>query len=239
VAGSRSLELAGLHCHIGSQIFETAPYCEAARVMARLMKTVETQFGVKTPVLDLGGGFGVRYTPANDPADAGSFLADISHALEDECRQLGIPLPHVAVEPGRAIVASAGVTLYTVGAIKEIPGVRTYVAVDGGMPDNPRYALYGSEYTALVANRADRAPSRQVTIAGRCCESGDLIQEHTWIQEPETGDILAVLATGAYNYSMASNYNRVPRPAMVMVKDGNPRIIINRESYEDLIRNDI
>lgn len=143
------------------------------------------------------------------------------------------------IEPGRSIVASAGITLYTVGAVKEIPGVRSYVSIDGGMPDNPRYALYKADYTAVIANKANRPASRIMTIAGRCCESGDLIQENTALQECEHGDILAVLATGAYNYSMSSNYNRLPRPAVVMVKDGTSRVVVKAETYEDLNRNDL
>ena len=143
------------------------------------------------------------------------------------------------IEPGRSVVAPAGITLYTVGGVKEIPDVRTYVSVDGGMPDNPRYALYQAEYTALIANKADKPQDTIVTIAGRCCESGDLLQENTPLQRCGRGDILAVLATGAYNYSMSSNYNRLPRPAVVLVRKGESRVVVLGETYEDLIRNDI
>ncbi len=155
------------------------------------------------------------------------------------CKERNYELPFIYMEPGRSMVGSAGTTLYTVGAIKEIEGVRTYVTIDGGMTDNPRYALYQADYTAAVANRMDEPVDWTVTIAGRCCESGDLIQEDTRIQHCESGDLLAVFATGAYNYSMASNYNRLPRPAVVMTEEGKSRLVIRRESYEDLIKNDL
>ncbi len=237
--GCESLTLTGLHCHIGSQIFETEPFCEAARVMLGFMRKIKDEFGVELEKLNLGGGFGIRYIPEQDAKQPLAFLQDVSDAVRETCARLGLRQPAMLIEPGRSIVAPAGLTLYTVGSVKEIPGVRTYVSVDGGMPDNPRYALYGSEYTALIANRARDAADRQVTIAGKCCESGDLLQEGAMIQNPKPGDILAVLATGAYNYSMASNYNRIPRPAMVMVRQGEPRVIIRRESYADLVQNDL
>ncbi|MDD5796832.1 MAG: diaminopimelate decarboxylase, partial [Oscillospiraceae bacterium] len=151
----------------------------------------------------------------------------------------GIPVPYIYIEPGRSIVGEAGITLYTVGAVKTIPNVRTYVSVDGGMTDNIRYALYQSEYTVVNASKADKEPDQTVTVAGKCCESGDLIQENTKIAAAKAGDTLAVLSTGAYNYSMASNYNRIPKAAIVMVKDGKSRVVVKRESYEDLIKNDI
>ena len=159
--------------------------------------------------------------------------------VHQKCREQGLTVPKIYIEPGRSIVGEAGITLYTVGAIKEIPNVRNYVSIDGGMFENPRYALYQASYTCLVANKAGNPAEYTATIAGKCCESGDLIQENALIQPPEEGDILAVLSTGAYNYSMASNYNRNPRPACVMVSQGIPRVIIRRESYEDLVRNDI
>ena len=151
----------------------------------------------------------------------------------------GMKLPHIVLEPGRSIVASAAITLYTVGSVKEIPGFRNYVSVDGGMPDNPRYALYQSQYTAVVANRAAEARNYRATVAGRCCESGDLLGENMELQTPVRGDILAFLVTGAYNYAMASNYNRIPRPPVVFVKDGDARLVIRRESFEDLLRNEV
>jgi diaminopimelate decarboxylase len=228
----------GLHCHIGSQIFDAEPFCEAARVMLRFIKEIEDKFGAQTAVLNLGGGFGVKYTPQNEPSKPGDIIREVSAAVAAECAELGISRPKMVVEPGRAIIAPAGVTLYTVGCIKEIKGVRTYVSVDGGLTDNPRYALYRAEYTMLVANKAGEPANMKVTVSGRNCES-DPLQENTYIQQVAVGDILATLGTGAYNYSMASNYNRVPRPAMVMIKNGEAREIIRRETYEDIIKNDL
>lgn len=163
----------------------------------------------------------------------------VSQAVKAKAKEHAIPVPFIYIEPGRSIVGEAGITLYTVGGVKEIPNIRTYVSVDGGMCDNIRYALYQSEYTVITANKADKPADAVVTIAGKCCESGDLIQENTTIAKAQPGDILAVLSTGAYNYSMASNYNRIQKPPIVMVKDGKARLIVKRESYEDLLRNDI
>ncbi len=238
-AGYPNLILRGIHCHIGSQIFEIEPFCETARVMLRFIRAVKDEVGLEMDMLNLGGGFGVQYIPEHDPKQPVEFLKQVSAVVHEECARLGLRLPMMLIEPGRSIVANAGITLYTVGAVKPIEGVRTYVSVDGGLPDNPRYALYGSEYTSLIANRASAPADSMVTIAGTCCESGDLLQENTYIQTPSVGDTLAVLGTGAYNYSMASNYNRIPRPEMVMVKDGDARVIIRRESYADLIQNDV
>ena len=166
-------------------------------------------------------------------------LREISEKLTGLAGEFGIEVPKIIIEPGRALVAAAGVTLYTVGSVKTIPGYRTYVSIDGGMPDNPRYALYQSDYAALIASKAAEPASQRVTIAGRCCESGDLIQENAPLQSCRRGDILAVLVTGAYNYSMASNYNRIPRPAMVSVSGGKDRLVVRRESFEDLVRNEL
>lgn len=233
------LRLRGLHCHIGSQIFDTDPFCHAARVMVGFMGDIRRETGLSLPLLNLGGGFGIKYVQEDDPAAYESYMQQVSSAVHESCRQQGIPTPEVLIEPGRSIVASAGATLYTVGALKQIPGIRTYVSVDGGMTDNPRYALYGSKYEVVVCARAGERPAKTVTIAGKCCESGDLLAEGALIQECAPGDILAVLATGAYNYSMASNYNRIPRPAVILVRGGQPRLAVRRESYADLVRNDL
>ena len=166
-------------------------------------------------------------------------METVSRAVHKKCAEADYPIPKIYIEPGRSIVGEAGITLYTVGAVKEIPQVRNYVSIDGGMFENPRYALYQAEYTCLLGNRANDPADYLATIAGKCCESGDLIQENTLIQKPQSGDILAVLSTGAYNYSMASNYNRNPRPACVMVSKGKSRVIIRRETYEDLVLNDL
>ena len=233
------VELKGLHCHIGSQIFDEEPFIHAAETMLNFMAQIRDETGIVLTQLNLGGGFGIRYTEDDHPKAYGEYMKLVSGALHKRAKALQMPVPYLIIEPGRSAVASAGITLYTVGAVKDIPGIRTYVSIDGGMPDNPRYALYQAAYTAVVANKAAQPADRIYTISGRCCESGDLIQEHTPLQECEHGDILAVLATGAYNYSMSSNYNRLPRPAIVMVRDGQARIVVKAETYEDLNRNDL
>lgn len=234
-----NVELTGLHCHIGSQIFEISPFELAAEVMVKFITQIKQETGYEVKELNLGGGFGIQYRETDHPEAYGAYMKKVADVVNRTCQSCGIATPFIYIEPGRSIVGPAGVTLYTVGSIKTIENVRTYVAVDGGMVDNPRYILYQSEYEILVANHADKPRDFQATIAGRCCESGDLIQEHAMIQKPESGDILAVLATGAYNYSMASNYNRVPRPPIVMVKNGEPRLIVKRETYADLVCNDV
>lgn len=233
------VRLCGLHCHIGSQVMETEPFVHAAEVMLDFMGEIKAQCGVELAHLNLGGGFGIHYVEQDDAIPYERYMEAVSTAVHAKCRALGLATPEIFLEPGRSIVGEAGITLYTVGTIKEIPHVRNYVSIDGGMYENPRYALYQSDYTCIVANKADQPADYVATVAGKCCESGDLIQEHTQIQTPEEGDILAVLSTGAYNYSMASNYNRNPRPACVMVSQGKSRIVIKGETYEDLISKDI
>lgn len=233
------VQLKGLHCHIGSQILEVEPFVHAAEVMLELFSEIKNQLGVELGHLNLGGGFGVHYTQRDDAAPYEDYMAAVSARVHAKCEELGLTLPEIFLEPGRSVVAEAGVTLYTVGSIKEIPGVRNYVSIDGGMFENPRYALYQAEYTCLLANKADKPADYTATVAGKCCESGDLIQEHTPIQRPQEGDILAVLTTGAYNYSMASNYNRNLKPPCVMVAGGESRVVIKGETYEDLVRNDV
>ncbi len=230
-----AITLKGFHCHIGSQIFDDEPFVEAADVMLTFMRQVRETTGVTVGELNLGGGFGAMYTSDDTPKSREAVVRRAAEAVEQKAAALGFPCPFLVIEPGRSVVAEAGVTLYTVGHVKEIPGVRTYVSVDGGMTDNPRYILYQAPYTALIANRAGAPADKTVTIAGRCCESGDLLQENAPLQACEPGDTLAVLATGAYNYSMASNYNRLPRPAVVMTKDGKARVVVRAETYEDLI----
>ena len=231
--------LAGLHCHIGSQIFDIEPFADAARIMTEFIATIKKECGYEIKELNLGGGLGVRYTEYDREIDYAECIKDIAEVVKGLCAQNGIAMPRVILEPGRSLVAAAGITLYTVGGVKEIPGFKNYISVDGGMPDNPRYALYQSQYTALIANRADAPRDFRATLAGRCCESGDLLGENMEIQHAQRGDILAVLVTGAYNYSMASNYNRLPRPPVIMVKDGVDRVAVRRETYEDLTRNDV
>ncbi|MDO4563010.1 MAG: diaminopimelate decarboxylase [Clostridia bacterium] len=234
-----SICVAGVHCHIGSQIFEADPFEEAARVLMRFIAEIRDESGVELTELNLGGGFGVVYTPEDDPIEFGDYIEAVSRIVKTAAVEHSLKMPFIMMEPGRSIVAEAGITLYTVGAIKDIPEVRRYVTVDGGIGDNPRYILYGSKYAALIANKADAEVTQSVTIAGKCCESGDLIGENMPLADVSIGDILALLTTGAYNYSMSSNYNRNLRPAMVMVKDGRDRLVMKRETYEDIIRNDV
>jgi diaminopimelate decarboxylase len=207
--------------------------------MTRFVAQIKSECNYEIRELNLGGGLGVKYTEYDRDIDYAACVEQISGIVKSLCKQNGIALPRVLLEPGRSLVAAAGATLYTVGSVKEIPGFKNYISVDGGMPDNPRYALYGSQYTALIANRASDPRSFRATLAGRCCESGDLLGENMDIQKPIRGDILAVLVTGAYNYSMASNYNRIPRPPVIMIKDGVDRVAVRRETYEDIVRCDV
>lgn len=233
------IKLKELHCHIGSQIFDIDPFVHAAEVMMDFIKQIKDELNYTIEELNLGGGFGIRYIETDNPTGYDNYIKAVADVVYKKSNEYGIPVPFIYIEPGRSVVGDAGITLYTVGGIKEIPGVRTYVSIDGGMSDNIRYALYGADYTVLIADKANEPADNIVTVAGKCCESGDLIQENTHIQNVEVGDIMAVLSTGAYNYSMASNYNRIPRPAIVMVKDGKSRIIVKRETYADLTANDI
>lgn len=234
-----NVDLTELHCHIGSQIFDIDPFVKAAEVMMDFIGQIKRETGHLVTELNLGGGYGIKYTENDNPVPYDNYMAAVSKAVKAKAAENDIPVPFIYMEPGRSVVGEAGITLYTVGGRKEIPNVRTYVSVDGGMTDNIRYALYGSEYTVVNAGKADQKPNEKVTVAGKCCESGDLIQKDTPVADVQVGDILAVLSTGAYNYSMASNYNRNPRPAIVMVKDGKARLIVKRESYDDLVANDL
>ncbi|MBR6243585.1 MAG: diaminopimelate decarboxylase [Ruminococcus sp.] len=234
-----NVKLTGVHCHIGSQIFDIAPFEEAARVMLGFIAEIKKETGYEITELNLGGGFGIKYHNEHDPVPFETYLEKVSAVVKEECSRLGIARPFIYIEPGRSVAAPAGITLYTVGARKEIPNIRTYISVDGGMADSPRYILYGSEYEAIVANKASQERSEKVTIAGKCCESGDLIGENMSLQHAESGDIIAVCATGAYNYSMSSNYNRLQKPAVVFINNGESRIAVKRETLDDIIRNDI
>lgn len=233
------VELAGFHCHIGSQIFDREPFCLAVDIMTDFLADVKEKYGFVTPELNLGGGMAVRYLDTDAEADYKESILALGTHLRQRCSSLGIDVPRILMEPGRSIVADAGITLYTVGVKKEIEGVKTYVSIDGGMTDNPRFALYQAPYTVVCANRANDDCDGIYTVAGRCCESGDIIQENVSLPKVERGDILAVLATGAYNYAMSSNYNRLPRPALVMVDGERDYVAIRRESFLDLIKNDL
>lgn len=234
-----NVKVDGVHCHIGSQIFDIEPFCKAAEIMMDFIGDLKDKLNLEIDILNLGGGYGIRYTQSDDPVPYDEYMQHVSEVVKKTAEERNVKLPFIIMEPGRSIVSPAGITLYTVGGVKDIKNVRKYISVDGGMGDNPRYILYQSEYTAVVANNSNAENTEKVTIAGKCCESGDILLNDVMMPEIKVGDTLAVLATGAYNYSMASNYNRIPRPAMVAVSEGKSKVVIKRETYEDLIRNDV
>ncbi|MCT7960522.1 diaminopimelate decarboxylase [Laspinema sp. D1] len=227
----------GLHAHIGSQIFERQPHRDLAGVMVQWLKQAAA-YQLPVTELNVGGGLGIRYTESDDPPSIEEWVKGVSEAITEACESQQVALPKLLCEPGRSLIGPACVTAYTLGAQKQVPGIRTYLSVDGGMSDNPRPITYQSVYRAVVANRMSAPLTETVTIAGKHCESGDIVIHQASLPKTESGDILVVMTTGAYNYSMASNYNRVPRPAAVLVKDGIANIILARETYEDLIRQD-
>lgn len=234
-----NLELCGFHCHVGSQIFDGEVYLATSKVMLRFIADMERELGFICSDLDIGGGLGVRYIESQPVLDIKKTILTVADEMKKEAARLGIPLPRISLEPGRSIVADAGLTLYTVGTVKRIPGYKTYVSVDGGMTDNPRFALYGSPYTILPVFDAD-SDRESCSIVGRCCESGDILQENVLMPiDIARGDLLACLTTGAYHYSMASNYNRIPRPPVVMLKDGESYIAVKRETIDDIVKLDI
>ena len=239
VLAAPNVRLAGLHCHIGSQIFALHSYPEAVEVMVELMARIEEGYGYLIEELDVGGGLGIAYTADDKPASIDEFAETVTSAVHAACEKFGVPEPRLLTEPGRSLVATAGVTLYTVGILKTLPGIRKYVAVDGGMSDNIRTALYHADYEPVIANKAGQPRTEIVTIAGKHCESGDAVVIDMPMQHPDLGDIVAVFGTGAYCYTMASNYNGQPRPAIVFVKDGQARVTTRRETYEDLMSRDI
>ncbi len=234
------ISLAGFHCHVGSQVFAEDVFERSAVIMLEFIAMLREKYGFEAKELDLGGGYGVRYADSDPYLDVEQKIGQVAAAIKSECEKLGIPMPIIHMEPGRAIVADAGMTLYTVGAVKRIPGYKNYVSIDGGMTDNPRFALYGSEYTCLAAGKADEKADFFCSLVGRCCESGDIIQENILLPDSiKRGDTVAVCTTGAYNYSMASNYNRVPRPPIVMLSGGESYVAVRRESLEDICLNDL
>ncbi len=234
-----NLDFKGIHCHIGSQMFNKDAYREAVDVMTTLVAQIRKTHRVEVEELNVGGGFGIYYNEGDSPLEIYEFIEVIMNRMKERCLELSLNMPKVIIEPGRWMVGENGITLYTIGAIKEIKGIRKYVSVDGGMADNPRPALYGAEYDATVANKANNALTEVVTIAGRCCESGDMLIRDLKIPAVQAGDILSIFSTGAYSYSMSSNYNRLRKPAVVMIKEGTPRVVVKRETYEDLVRNDL
>lgn len=233
------VDLKGFHFHIGSQILENKTHLKALDIIVELMKKVKREFDFDTVELNTGGGYGIHYIDGDVRKPLKHFTDAIMEELTLKVKENNLLMPKVIIEPGRWTVGEAGITLYEIGNIKEIPGIRTYVSVDGGLPDNPRPALYEAKYKALIANKFGEPVDKEVTIAGKCCESGDILIWDLDLPKAERGDILAVMATGAYNYSMASNYNRLPKPAVVMIKDGVDRLIVKRETYEDVLRNDL
>lgn len=237
--GHQYINVLGMHCHIGSQIFETDSFRLAAEALMEKMIAWRDDSDFVCQVLNLGGGFGIRYTDEDNPLNPSEYVEEMATVVLAMTRTFNYPLPEIWIEPGRSLIGDAGTTLYTAGSTKEVPGVRTYVAVDGGMSDNIRPALYGAIYTAVTANKMNEPQNNQVTIAGKCCESGDKLIEEAYIARPVEGDIIATFCTGAYSYSMASNYNRLPRPAIVFVEHGVHQLAVRRETYEDITQLDI
>lgn len=229
------LELVGLHAHIGSQIFQLEAFRKAIKILVQLIGEAHTAFGFECRYLNIGGGLGIRYTEEDTPSSIADYAAVKVEGVREEMAALGLPMPRVLIEPGRSIVGKAGLTAYTIGTIKEVPGIRTYVSVDGGMSDNIRPMLYDAKYEAMLANKAEEPRDTKVTVAGKHCESGDVLIREVMIARPEPGDILVMPGTGAYCFAMASNYNGSPRPAVVLVNEGRARVIIERESYADLV----
>lgn len=236
----KNVSLRGFHCHVGSQVFDSSVFIRSAEIMLNFIAKAKAELGFDTEILNLGGGYGVRYTEDDPVIDIESNIKSVAEEITRLCNKFSVPMPAIIMEPGRSIVADAGMTLYTVGSVKRIPGYKNYVSVDGGMTDNPRFALYRSRYTVFSANKQNEKCDFSCSLVGRCCESGDIIQENILLPESiSRGDTVAVCTTGAYNYSMASNYNRVPRPPVVMLSKGESYVAVRRESLEDIIRNDI
>ena len=235
----KNLNLLGIHCHVGSQSFDPEPFIDACEIMAKFAAEIKEKCSYEIKVLDLGGGFGVRYLPEQQNLDIEWMIDEIAKIVKKTIADNGLSMPKIMFEPGRSLAAAAGVTLYTVGHVKEIKGYKNYIPVNGGMTDNPRYALYEAPYYCLIANKANEDMNYHADIVGSCCESGDIIQPDVDIQKAQYGDILAVCVTGAYNYSMSSNYNRFLKPALVLVSKDNVRVGVKRETLEDLLRNDL
>ncbi|MGM0846023.1 MAG: diaminopimelate decarboxylase [Bacillota bacterium] len=236
---SPHLNVLGLHCHIGSQIFETTGFILAANKIIGKLSQWKEKHGYTAEVLNLGGGFGIRYTDEDDPIPASQYVQEIILEVQKKAEHFNLDMPEIWIEPGRSLVGDAGTTLYSVGSSKEVPNIRKYLAVDGGMSDNIRPALYEAKYEAILANKAGQPIQETVSIAGKCCESGDMLIWDLPIPESSQGDILAVFCTGAYGYSMANNYNRIPRPPVVFVENGIAKLVVRRESFEDLIKLDL
>lgn len=229
----------GLHCHIGSQIFNTDRFVTAADKLFQKLAEWNKTYGYVPEVLNLGGGFGIRYTEEDTPIPLSDYVDALINEVRIQKEKLSIPMPEIWLEPGRSIAGDAALTLYTVGSMKQIPGVRNYISVDGGMTDNIRPALYQAKYDAVIANKADNPLSHTVSVAGKCCESGDMLIWDLQVPEVESGDLLAVFSTGAYGYSMANHYNRFAKPAVVFVENGQDKLVVQRETFHDIVKNDL
>ncbi|WP_042145776.1 diaminopimelate decarboxylase [Paucisalibacillus sp. EB02] len=236
---NNDINFKGLHCHIGSQIFETDRFVTATNILFRKLSDWKRRYGYIPEVLNLGGGFGIRYTEDDQPIPLNHYVEQLVETVQEQSEKLDIPMPEIWIEPGRSIVGDAGVTLYTVGSQKHIPGVRDYISIDGGMTDNIRPALYQAKYHGLLANKALEPSETVVAVAGKCCESGDMLVWDLPIPQVKSGDILAILSTGAYGYSMASNYNRIQKAAVVFVENGQDKLVIKRETYQDILSHDL
>ncbi|MBE5818402.1 MAG: diaminopimelate decarboxylase [Clostridiales bacterium] len=236
----KGIKLEGFHCHVGSQVFDADVYMRSAEIMLSFFKQMKDEYGYETEIFDMGGGFGVRYVQSDPYIDIAESIRITANFVKAKALELGIKLPLICMEPGRSIVADAGMTVYTAGTVKKITGYKNYVSIDGSMADNPRYALYGSKYTVIHAGRALDECNFECSLVGRCCESGDIIQENIMLPDGiKRGDVIAVATTGAYNYSMSSNYNRLTRPPVVMLSNGTSYVAVKRESLEDIVRNDV
>lgn len=238
ISSCSNIKLSALHCHIGSQIFELESFVLTVDIMTDYAKHIKDDFGFTVSEIDFGGGFGIHYINSDKPLPFDSYIKTIAETLKKCAAEKGLGEIGFVVEPGRSIVGEAGTTLYSIGAIKDIPNIRKYISVDGGMTDNPRTALYQAEYLCAIADKMNEDADTLVSVAGRCCESGDMLIWNVKIPKPEYKDILAVFSTGAYNYSMASNYNKVPHPAVVLVKDGKSALMVKRQTIEQLMEND-
>lgn len=236
----KNISLRGFHCHVGSQVFDSDVFFKSSDIMLEFIKDMSEKFDFTAEILNLGGGYGVRYVESDPYIDIEANIAQVAEMVKSKCRELGIDVPAIRMEPGRSIVADAGLTLYTAGSIKVIPEYKNYVSIDGGMTDNPRFALYGSEYTVALANKMNEECDFNCSVVGRCCECGDIIQENVNLPSSvKRGDIVAVMTTGAYNYSMASNYNRIPRPPIVMLTKTGEYVAVRRETLDDIVKNDL
>ncbi len=236
----KNISLKGFHCHVGSQVFDSDVFFKSSDIMLEFIKVMREKLGFTAEILNLGGGYGVRYVEKDPSIDIEANIAQVAEMVKAKCCELELDVPAIRMEPGRSIVADAGLTLYTAGSVKVIPEYKNYVSIDGGMTDNPRFALYGSEYTVVLANKMNEECDFNCSVVGRCCECGDIIQENVNLPSSVCrGDIVAVMTTGAYNYSMASNYNRIPRPPIVMLNKTGEYTAVKRESLEDIIKNDL